>query len=286
MLDLLQPIFDRWHLVLLAVVLVTLLGNPGSEPRRRPRRRCCAFRRSSRARTSSPRCVASRRPRRIAFCATCAATSGRCSIGPRAASVARSSGCSRPRHARRAGRSGRSPTRSSVSSSPLVDQAATHAENGSERLASQARSAVVGAARQVRSLGGLARDRWLPVLRRTDALPVRRRRAVDREPREGDRRTRRVPAGLVPRGHARLRDRVVRRRAHARPRVLRPHRHDASRSLGRSRRASTARHDLDRRGARRLVPAARPVPRALARVGDRAQLHRRPTSPKSCSASR
>ena len=28
MLDLLQPIFDRWHLVLLAIVLVTLLGNP------------------------------------------------------------------------------------------------------------------------------------------------------------------------------------------------------------------------------------------------------------------
>jgi len=28
MLDLLQPILDRWQLVLLALVLVTLLGNP------------------------------------------------------------------------------------------------------------------------------------------------------------------------------------------------------------------------------------------------------------------
>src|SRR5215210_9305497 len=28
MLDLLQPIFDRWHLVLLAIVIVTLLGIP------------------------------------------------------------------------------------------------------------------------------------------------------------------------------------------------------------------------------------------------------------------
>src|SRR2546421_648225 len=77
------------------------------------------------------------------------------------------------------------------------------------------------AAWQFRPLGRLARDRRVPLLRWDSALPLRRRGALDREPREGDRRIGHVPPGVVPRDHGRVRDRVVRRRADARARVLR-----------------------------------------------------------------
>lgn len=140
MLDLLQPIFDRWHLVLLALVLVTLLGNPA-------RSLVGALAVLLHAPAQFTRTDIEPALRRVApsapnrFLRTL-----RGYFGPVLDRPARSLGRAIVALFATATHAPSWPVRPITDAivglvSPLVDQAATHAENGSDRLASQARSA-------------------------------------------------------------------------------------------------------------------------------------------------
>src|SRR5687767_4900408 len=140
MLDLLQPIFDRWHLVLLAVVLVTLLGNPA-------RSLIGALAVMLRAPAQFTRTDIEPALRRVAPSAPNRFLRNlRGYFGPVLDRPARSLGHAIAGLFATATRAPSWPVRPITDAivglvSPLVDQAATHAENGSERLAAQARSA-------------------------------------------------------------------------------------------------------------------------------------------------
>ena len=140
MLDLLQPIFDRWHLVLLAVVLITLLGNPA-------RSLIGAIAVMLRAPAQFTRTDIEPALRRVAPSAPNRFLRNlRGYFGPVLDRPARSLGHAIVALFATATRAPSWPVRPITDAlvglvSPLVDQAATHAENGSERLASQARSA-------------------------------------------------------------------------------------------------------------------------------------------------
>jgi hypothetical protein len=143
MLDLLQPIFDRWHLVLLAVVLVTLLGNPA-------RSLIGALAVMLRAPAQFTRTDIEPALRRVAPSAPNRFLRNlRGYFGPVLDRPARSLGHAIVALFATATRAPSWPVRPITDAvvglvSPLVDQAATHAENGSERLASQARSELRG----------------------------------------------------------------------------------------------------------------------------------------------
>jgi hypothetical protein len=140
MLDLLQPIFDRWHLVLLAVVLITLLGNPA-------RSLIGALAVMLRAPAQFTRTDIEPALRRVAPSAPNRFLRNlRGYFGPVLDRPARSLGHAIARLFATATHAPSWPVRPITDAivglvSPLVDQAATHAENGSERLAAQARSA-------------------------------------------------------------------------------------------------------------------------------------------------
>lgn len=140
MLDLLQPILDRWQLLLLALILVTLLGNPARNLvgaaavlLRVP----AQFTRTDiepalrRATPSAP----NRFLRNL-----------RAYFGPVIDRPARSLGAAMVALFKTATNAPRWPVTPITDAivglvSPLVDQAATHAENGSQRLAAQSGSA-------------------------------------------------------------------------------------------------------------------------------------------------
>jgi hypothetical protein len=139
-LDLLQPLLDRWPLVLLALVIVTLLGNPVrnlvgtlAAVLRVP----AQFTRSDIEPTL--RRVIPPAPNRFV-------RNLRGYLGPVLDRPARSLGRAIVALFMTATQAPRWPVARITDAivglvSPLVDQAATHAENGSERLATQARSA-------------------------------------------------------------------------------------------------------------------------------------------------
>lgn len=150
-LDLLQPILDRWPVVLLALVLVTLLGNPA---RSLVGALAVVFRVPAQfARTDiepALRRVAPSAPNRFL-------RNLRGYFGPVLDRPARSLGTAIASLFATATQSPRWPVTRITDAivglvSPLVDQAATHAENGSERLAAQSRSAAA-------ELGGRS-GRW------------------------------------------------------------------------------------------------------------------------------
>jgi len=139
-LDLLQPIFDRWHLVLLAVVLVTLLGNPA-------RNLVGALAVVLRAPAQFTRTEIEPALRRVAPSAPNRFLRNlRGYFAPVLDRPARSLGRAIVALFATATRAPVWPVKPITDAivglvSPLVDQAATHAENGSERLGAQARSA-------------------------------------------------------------------------------------------------------------------------------------------------
>ena len=140
MLDLLQPIFDRWHLVLLAIVLVTLLGIPA-------RNLVGALAGVLRVPAQFTRTDIEPALRRVAPSAPNRFLRNlRGYFGPVLDRPARSLGRAIVALFATATRAPSWPVKPITDAivglvSPLVDQAATHAENGSERLASQSRSA-------------------------------------------------------------------------------------------------------------------------------------------------
>ena len=142
MLDLLQPIFDRWHLVLLAIVLVTLLGIPA-------RNLVGALAGVLRVPAQFTRTDVEPALRRVAPSAPNRFLRNlRGYFGPVLDRPARSLGRAIVALFATATRAPSWPVKPITDAivglvSPLVDQAATHAENGSERLASQSRSAAV-----------------------------------------------------------------------------------------------------------------------------------------------
>lgn len=139
-LDLLQPLLDRWQLVLLALVLVTVLGNPA-------RSLVVALASVLRAPSQFTRTDIEPALRRVTPTAPNRLLRNlRGYFGPvldrPARSVARAT-MGPFRTATRAPSWRVAPITDAIVGlvSPLVDQAATHAENGSERLGAQARSA-------------------------------------------------------------------------------------------------------------------------------------------------
>jgi hypothetical protein len=140
MLDLLQPIFDRWHLVLLALVLVTLLGNPA-------RNLVGALAVVLRAPAQFTRAEIEPALRRVTPSAPNRFLRNlRGYLGPVVDRPARSLGHAIVALFATATRAPVWPVKPITDAivglvSPLVDQAATHAETGSERLGAQARSA-------------------------------------------------------------------------------------------------------------------------------------------------
>lgn len=139
-LDLLQPILDRWPLVLLALVLVTLLGNPA-------RNLVGAIAAVLRAPAQFTRTDIEPALRRVAPSAPNRFLRNlRGYFGPVLDRPARSIGHAIGALFSTATRAPSWPVRPITDAivglvSPLVDQAATHAENGSDRLGAQARSA-------------------------------------------------------------------------------------------------------------------------------------------------
>jgi hypothetical protein len=140
MLDLLQPIFDRWHLVLLALVLVTLLGGPA-------RNLVGALAVVLRTPAQFTRTEVEPALRRVTPSAPNRFLRNlRGYLGPVLDRPARSLGRAIVALFATATRAPSWPVRPITDAivglvSPLVDQAATHAENGSDRLGAQARSA-------------------------------------------------------------------------------------------------------------------------------------------------
>jgi len=140
MLDLLQPIFDRWHLVLLAVVLVTLLGNPA-------RSLVGALAAVLRVPAQFTRTDIDPALRRVTPSAPNRLLRNvRGYFGPVLDRPARRLAGAIVALFRTATHAPSWPVKPITDAivglvSPLVDQAATHAENGSERLADQSRSA-------------------------------------------------------------------------------------------------------------------------------------------------
>jgi hypothetical protein len=139
-LDLLQPLLDRWPLVLLALVLVTLLGNPA-------RTLVGAVASVLRVPAQFTRTDVEPALRRVTPSAPNRfVRSLRGYLGPVLDRPARSLGRAIAALFVTATRSPQWPVARITDAlvglvSPLVEQAATHAENGSERLATQARSA-------------------------------------------------------------------------------------------------------------------------------------------------
>ncbi|MEO8632911.1 MAG: hypothetical protein ABI466_06095 [Chloroflexota bacterium] len=142
MLDLLQPIFDRWHLVLLALVLATLLGNPA-------RNLVGALAGVLRVPAQFTRTDLEPALRRVTPSAPNRFLRNlRGYFGPVLDQPARSLGHAILRLFATATHAPSWPVKPITDAivglvSPLVDQAATHAENGSERLAAQSRSAAM-----------------------------------------------------------------------------------------------------------------------------------------------
>jgi hypothetical protein len=140
MLDLLQPILDRWQLVLLALVLVTLLGNPA-------RNLIGALAVVLRVPAQFTRTDVEPALRRVAPSAPNRFLRNlRGYFGPVLDRPARALGHAIIGLFRTATNAPRWPVAPITDAivglvSPLVDQAATHAENGSDRLATQSRSA-------------------------------------------------------------------------------------------------------------------------------------------------
>ncbi|TMB94563.1 MAG: hypothetical protein E6J38_07645 [Chloroflexi bacterium] len=139
-LDLLQPFLDRWLLVLLALVLVTFLGNPA-------RNLVGALAGMLRVPAQFTRTDVDPAFRRVTPSAPNRFVRGlRGYLGPVLDRPARNLGRAIVALFATATHAPRWPVAQITDAivglvSPLVDQAATHAENGSERLASQVRSA-------------------------------------------------------------------------------------------------------------------------------------------------
>ena len=139
-LDLLQPFLDRWLLVLLALVLVTFLGNPA-------RNLVGALAGVLRVPAQFTRTDVDPAFRRVTPSAPNRFVRGlRGYLGPVLDRPARNLGRAIVALFATATHAPRWPVAQITDAivglvSPLVDQAATHAENGSERLASQVRSA-------------------------------------------------------------------------------------------------------------------------------------------------
>jgi hypothetical protein len=139
-LDLLQPILDRWPLVLLALVLVTLLGNPA-------RTLVGALATALRTPAQFTRAEVEPALRRVAPSAPNRFLRNlRAYFGPVLDRPARAIGRAIVGLFATATRAPSWPVKPITDAvvglvSPLVDQAATHAENGSDRLGAQARSA-------------------------------------------------------------------------------------------------------------------------------------------------
>jgi len=139
-LDLLQPLLDRWQLVLLALVLVTFLGNPA-------RNLVGALAAALRVPAQFTRTEVEPALRRVTPTAPNRFVRNiRGYLGPVLDRPARTLGRGIVRVFGTATDAPRWPVTPITDAivgvvSPLVDQAATHAENGSDRLASQARSA-------------------------------------------------------------------------------------------------------------------------------------------------
>src|SRR5881296_3638934 len=139
-LDLLQPFLDRWLLVLLALVLVTFLGNPA-------RNLVGALAGVLRVPAQFTRTDVDPAFRRVTPSALNRFVRGlRGYLGPVLDRPARNLGRAIVALFATATHAPRWPVAQITDAivglvSPLVDQAATHAENGSERLASQVRSA-------------------------------------------------------------------------------------------------------------------------------------------------
>jgi hypothetical protein len=139
-LDLLQPLIDRWQLVLLALVLVTLLGNPA-------RSLVGALAVVLRIPAQFTRTEVEPALRRVAPTAPYRFLRNlRGYFGPVLDRPARSLGRAILALFATATHAPRWPVTPITNAivglvSPLVDQAATHAENGSDRLATQSRSA-------------------------------------------------------------------------------------------------------------------------------------------------
>ena len=139
-LDLLQPIIDRWPLVLLALVLVTLLGIPA-------RNLVGATATLLRAPANFTRTDIDPLLRRVTPSAPNRFLRGlRSYFGPVLDRPARALGAGIAALFAVASEAPRwrvAPITDAIVGlvSPLVDQAATHAENGSDRLGAQARSA-------------------------------------------------------------------------------------------------------------------------------------------------
>jgi len=141
-LDLLQPLLDRWPLVVLALVLVTLLGNPA-------RSLVGALAAVLRVPAQFARTDVEPALRRVTPAAPNRFLRNiRGYLGPVLDRPARTLGRGIVHVFGTATNAPRWPVAPITDAivglvSPLVDQAATHAENGSDRLASQARSASV-----------------------------------------------------------------------------------------------------------------------------------------------